>query len=178
MIRNATQKDALNLAALSIQVWLHTYADEGIRDEISNFVFANFTETIFERRIQSTDYPILVAEENGHLVGYVMAHLKSFWQGLSNGYEIDKLYVQEPFQGKGVGRRLLMAMAEEFGHPFWLSTWVHNKPAIDFYQRLGFTDAGHTDFKLADECHQNQVFVYRGNTLQRITDENQNFNRG
>lgn len=167
MIRNATQKDALNLAALSIQVWLHTYADEGIRDEISSFVLSNFTESVFKERIQNADYPILVAEENGHLVGYVMAHLKSFLQGLSNGYEIDKLYVQEPFQGKGVGRRLLMAMAEKHGHPFWLSTWVHNKPAIGLYQHLGFVDAGYKNFEMEGELHQNRVFVYQGNTLAK-----------
>jgi hypothetical protein len=36
MIRNAKKTDSINLAALSIQVWLHTYATEGIRKEISS----------------------------------------------------------------------------------------------------------------------------------------------
>ncbi len=34
MIRSAKKDDCLNLAALSIQVWLHTYAPEGITAEI------------------------------------------------------------------------------------------------------------------------------------------------
>ncbi len=167
MIRNATEKDALNLAALSIQVWLHTYAGDGIRDEISKFVFATFAERYFKDRIKDTNCRILVAVEKDHLVGYIIANLKSFWQNLANGYEIDKLYVQEHFQGKGHGRRLLMEMASQHGHPFWLSTWVNNKPAIGLYQHLGYVDAGQKYFELEGELHKNRVFVYKGKNLSK-----------
>lgn len=45
MIRVARKQDAINLAVLSMQVWLETYAQEGIRSEYSHHVLNTFTES-------------------------------------------------------------------------------------------------------------------------------------
>lgn len=37
MIRDATKEDCINLTALSLQVWLDTYAVDGIDRNISGF---------------------------------------------------------------------------------------------------------------------------------------------
>ena len=42
MIRKALQSDCLDLAALSLQVWLHTYATKGIRSQISQYALSHF----------------------------------------------------------------------------------------------------------------------------------------
>ncbi len=47
MIREAVEEDCINLAVLSLQVWLDTYAIEGIRIEYSKYVISNFTEACF-----------------------------------------------------------------------------------------------------------------------------------
>ena len=162
MIRKANKTDSINLAALSIQVWLHTYASEGIRKEISSFALKTFTEEYFNNLLNDPNYRILVFIKENHLVGYILAHLDSFWQDQSNGYEVDKLYVQEHFQGKGIGRKLLSELAVRYGGTFWLSTWVHNEKAINFYKHFGFIDIGHTYFELdKDELHENRILAYR-----------------
>ena len=163
MIREANKKDSINLAALSIQVWLHTYATDGVRKELSSFVLNEFTKEKFLSHINNPDYRILVAIENDHLVGYVMINLKSFWKNESNGFEIEKLYVQEHFQGTGLGRKLISEVMDRYGDAFWLSTWVENKAGIGFYKHLGFVDVDHLDFKLSeDEIAENRVLVFRG----------------
>ena len=159
MIRNATEKDSLNLAALSIQVWLHTYATAGLRQEISNYVLSTFTEHYFDKLLNSPNYRILVFIEKNHLVGYIMANLESVWENELNGYEIEKLYVHENFQGKGIGRVLLSEMATQYGGTFWLSTWEHNVKAIGFYKHLGFLDIGCKHFQLENESHENRVLA-------------------
>ncbi len=162
MIREVNKTDSLNLAALSIQVWLHTYASEGIRKEISSFVTKTFTEEYFNKLLNDQNYRILVFIKENHLIGYILANLESFWQDKSHGYEIDKLYVQEHFQGFGIGRQLLSELAARYGDTFWLSTWVHNEKAINFYKHLGFIDIGHTYFKLDNnEQHENRILSFR-----------------
>ena len=161
MIRRANKNDSINLAALSIQVWLHSYATEGIRKEISDFVIGTFTEQYFKDLLNNPSYRILVFIKEDHLVGYIMANLESFWQDQSNGYEIDKLYVQEHFQGQGVGRHLLSEMAAQYGGTFWLSTWIHNKKAISFYKDFGFIDIGHRYFELDKELHEHRVLAFK-----------------
>lgn len=162
MIREANSADSLNLAALSIQVWLHTYASSGIRKEISSFVFNTFTKEYFNNLLTDPDYRVLVFIKENHLVGYILANLLSYWQDRSNGYEIDKLYVHEYFQGQGVGRSLLSELALRYGGTFWLSTWVHNENAIKFYKHFGFVDIGHTWFQITkNELHENRIMAYK-----------------
>lgn len=161
MIREAQESDAINLAALSIQVWLHTYARQGIRRELSEFVITSFTDDYFKTIINETSHRILVYTQEDHLVGYVMVNLESLWKDASNGYEIDKLYVQEHFQRKGIGRCLLLEAKKRYGQPFWLSTWSKNENGIGFYKHFGFIDIGHTYFKLDNELHENRVLMFR-----------------
>jgi len=47
MIREAKPEDCVDLAVLSLQVWLHTYATKGIREKISRFALNTFTEKYF-----------------------------------------------------------------------------------------------------------------------------------
>ena len=161
MIREANKGDVLNLVALSIEVWLHTYAKDGIRNEISKHVLSTYTVKYFEELLGNPDYKILVAIENQHLVGYIVVNLVSFFESELNGYEVDTLYVQEHFHGKGVGRNLLSEVKAQFGSSLWISTWVQNKEAIGFYKYLGFKDIGSTQFDLEGEQHENRVLATR-----------------
>lgn len=132
IIQKASKRDSLNLTVLSIPVWLHTYAASGIRNKISRFVLDTFTQTYFEKTIQNSNYHILVAIKDDHLVGYIRAHFTSHWQEASNGYEIEKLYVQENFQGIGIGKRLLTEISTQCGGTFWLTTWKYDHKALGF----------------------------------------------
>lgn len=159
MIRDATKEDCINLTALSLQVWLDTYAVDGIDRNISGFVLSLFTPAYFEERLDSPDYRMLVFTEGAYLRGYVLVNLTSRHQGEENGFEIDKLYVQGPFQGRGIGRRLLEAAASRYGRRFWLYTWVRNR-AIGFYKHFGFRDIGRYDFQVGDISVENRVLAY------------------
>ena len=160
MIRHAREGDCRNLAALSIQVWLHTYARDGVRADISKYVLSTFTESHFDGLLQNPDYRILVYTEGEHLLGYIAVNLTSHYRDESNGYEVETLYVQEHFHGKGIGKKLLAEIRSQFGGRYWLSTWVHNDPAIGFYKKQGFRDIGEVFFQLGGEQHENRVLAY------------------
>ncbi len=85
--------------------------------------------------------------------------LESFFNNENNGYEVTTLYVSQHFQGQGIGRQLLDMVKTQHGLPFWLSTWVHNCQAIDFYRNLGFKVIGKLNFDLNGELHDNHVFL-------------------
>lgn len=161
MIREADKDDCLNLAALSIQVWLHAYAKNGLRDVISSFVLDTFTVQHFMEIINNPKLTLLVYIKNEHLVGYVIANPHSIFENTNNGFEIDTLYVQEHFQGMGIGKKLLNRIRIQFGEACWVSTWSQNGPAIRFYKHLGFSDIGAIDFHLGDEAHENRVLAIK-----------------
>jgi len=87
---------------------------------------------------------ILLAEEDGQVVGLLSysAHPDLFHAGLCG--EIEALVVREEARGKGVGQTLVeqvMAIAEEQG---WaevsVSTMPDNTGALHFYRKMGFGD--------------------------------------
>ncbi|UQI42303.1 GNAT family N-acetyltransferase [Vreelandella venusta] len=161
MIRKALKRDCLDLAALSLQVWLYTYAVKGVRSQISKYALSTFNEEYFAKLLERECIDVRVFEEDSHLIGFIVADLNSELEdGL--GYEIVTLYVSQHFHGKGVGRQLLREIENAHGFPFWLSTWVNNHGAIGFYDKLGFNIIGELNFNLEGELHRNHVFAYVG----------------
>ncbi len=158
IIREMDKTDIKNLVALSIQVWLHTYATDGIRIEISNYVLDTFTQNNFKLALDSAEEKIFVAVVDDNLLGYIRIDLAAHCKE-STGYELVTFYVQEHFQNKGVGKALLNFVWQIYGSNCWLSTWINNSPAILFYEHLGFKKEGYTYFDLDGEKHKNHILV-------------------
>ena len=171
MIRYARKEDASNLAVLSLKVWLETYAIEGIKTEYSKYVLTQFTPTYFEALVRvdsfcsasddvESPYRILVCEQDSVLKGYVLINLASHFDDNSQyGFEIEKLYVDGKFKGSGIGRSLLEVVKQNFGHSFWLYTWVENESNC-FYTHLGFKQIGQFRFKFSDQIIENNVYHF------------------
>jgi len=162
IIRNAAYADCKGLSALSIFVWLNTYAKEGVDDKVSRFVLNEFAPGKYKDIIDSPNKKILLAENGNLLVGIAVIDLDSKYQNLEAfGYEICTLYVYPNFQKKGVGKKLIRSLKDKYGEFHWLTTWIHNEAAIRFYQAIGFRIIGKAAFQLIDEVHENHVFSNR-----------------
>jgi ribosomal protein S18 acetylase RimI-like enzyme len=165
MIRPATGEDAQNLAALAIQVWLHTYATSGIRSSLAAYALTAFTQANFETLLQDPTHTVLLAEIEDHLVGYAdLAFESPRVEVPDTRTELATLYVQEHFAGMGIGSSLLEACAavarERCGSPdFWLSVYHGNARAIAFYRKHGFTTRGSFPFVFGGESHENFVLA-------------------
>ncbi|MCP4024088.1 MAG: GNAT family N-acetyltransferase [Desulfobacteraceae bacterium] len=161
MIREINKTDFKNLAALSIQVWLHTYATDGIRTRISDYVLDRFTPDYFKKIYHSKNQKLIVYEKDNHLLGFITIDLTPQCPAdACSGYEIVTFYVQEHFQGKGIGSKLLKSAMEKYGARLWLTTWIHNTPAIKFYEKAGFQNIGTTYFDLEGEKHKNVILQH------------------
>lgn len=162
MIRIGEVKDSIDIAALSIQVWLDTYATKGIRKAISKYVLNEFTEKNIERKLRFDNQVYLLAIEDDHLIGYVSLNVKVTCPITGDEIpEIDKLYVQESFTGKGKGSDLLesaLSYCKSKGHKkLWLTVFHENKRALKFYEKHDFKEIGLTYFELESEKHKNHV---------------------
>src|SRR5215468_3379151 len=71
--RTATEPDALCLSVLATQVFLDTYATEGIRPAVAREVRELLSEEAFAARLADPRHAIVVAEVADHQVGF--AHL-------------------------------------------------------------------------------------------------------
>jgi ribosomal protein S18 acetylase RimI-like enzyme len=164
LIRAATLVDAPRIAVLGAHVWVQTYAAAGVSDVIAQYVLASFTPSKFRALVEDSSIVLLVAEAGTSLAGYIVMRLGSSHADVPN--EIETLYVQDSFAGRGIGSALLsdvrdIAMARTGNRSIWLAVNSQNDKAISFYRSRGMTQHGIVHFELGGTKHENMVMVSR-----------------
>lgn len=163
--RVASALDAPCIGVLATQVFLDTYATDGIRPALAHEVLEHLSTDAISALLSCPATTFILAELSGHLVGFVQLTKGSNQELVvpGGGCELNRLYVQARFSGKGIGKALLHH-AEDFAatqgaETLWLTAWVGNHRALAFYQRQGYRDVGATMYIFQEEKHENRVFT-------------------
>lgn len=162
-IRLAVSSDVKKLSVLKQQVWISTYAIEGITDEFSEYVLSEFSLDRVGNLISDKNRIILLASMDHFVVGCAEILLSSDCPVTLKGpsLEILTLYVLENFHGFGIGKKLLDKCLEEIKllnfHNVWLTVYHKNDNAFGFYSNQNFNHIGNTYFELGADKHKNYV---------------------
>lgn len=164
-LRLASAPDAVTISALSIQVFLDTYATEGIRPDLALEAHSEYSVNAFGERLAQPQRRFILAEKGDGLMGFAEVLLTSApspAQGFT-GAELVRLYVQPAAQRIGVGRALLAsaehAVRAENLACLWLTAWEGNDNARAFYARVGYADVGATTYSFQGQTYPNRVFA-------------------
>jgi GNAT superfamily N-acetyltransferase len=166
--RPAASPDALCLSVLAAQVFLDTYAIEGVRPAIAREVRQYLSEEACAAFLADPRRRTLIAEIAGHLVGFAqLTHDQShaFLPPDTRAAELNRLYVQRPFLGKGIGKELLARSealsAREGAEILWLTAWTGNTHALRFYEARGYQDVGGSVYTFEGDTYETRVFLKR-----------------
>ncbi len=148
-----------------MQVWLDTYAIDGINSAIAGFVFSSFTDAEQLARLNDPTQQRIVAERDGNLLGVLTLHRDALCPcDPALRHELDAVYVSRHAQRQGIGARLLARAAEmarrDGAKALWLTVWHRNARALAFYDALGWQRIGETDFVIDGTPHRNIVFRF------------------
>ena len=162
--RTAGPEDAARIAVLGAHVWVHTYAAAGVSDAIARYVLTTFTPDRILTLVNDADTVLLVAEAEANLAGYLVMRFGSHHADVP--IEIETLYIQDAFAGRGIGSALLtqardIAMARTGSRAIWLIVNSQNERAISFYRSRGMAQDGIAYFDLDGIKHENKVMVAR-----------------
>jgi diamine N-acetyltransferase len=163
-VRLGVAEDAGRLAVLAAQVWLHTYATDGISPEIAEYVLSHITPEKYTQLLRDSSTQVLVAMHAHHVVGLAVVRFDTPCPDHSDlSAELQTLYVQEHFLGQGVGS-LLLAAAEALARSransrLWLTVNATNSRAIAFYDRKGYAKVGTAYFVLGTGRYENHVLA-------------------
>ncbi|WP_421084284.1 GNAT family N-acetyltransferase [Rothia nasimurium] len=166
-IRPATPADAAELAVLSATTFSETFTYYPPED-LATYLAEAYTEEGYAREIASPDYGIWVAEQDGSLIGYVVAgsaHLPHPELKGADG-EIRRLYVRSEYQGQGLGSQLLekalqWLLKDNDQRTLWLGVWSENYGAQRLYSRYGFERVGDYYFEVG--ATRDFEFIFRRN---------------
>ncbi len=125
--------------------------------EIYNFYILN-THHTFETEPLSAEemrervaeicenYPYLVAEENGEILGYVYATQFKLRQAYKHSVEAS-IYVKNQAKQKGIGsklyEKLLAELAETDVHAIMAGISLPNDASVKFHEKLGYEKVAH-----------------------------------
>ena len=164
-IRKASLSDLYNLAVLKQQVWISTYATEGVTDEFSRYVLSEYSTESVRKSIADKKKLTLIAINGESVIGCVEIILTpiSPINFMEPCIEIATFYILERFQGYGIGKKLLNECIKEIKqlnfNKVWLTVYFKNQKAIEFYSRQNFTHIGETDFLLGEDKHKNYIMI-------------------
>jgi ribosomal protein S18 acetylase RimI-like enzyme len=156
--------DALCISGLATQVFLDTYATDGMRADLAQEALSVYAPDRFESRLSNPATLFVLAERDGHLQGFaeIVANAEGPIPWLSAGTELVRLYVQRHAHRQGIGQALLQqaeALTRESGKPFlWLSAWVENHRARAFYQAQDYEEVGITHYEFGGNAYENRLF--------------------
>src|SRR5947199_372532 len=103
--RAAVDADALCIGVLATQVFLDSYATEGIRPSLAREVLEHLSTNVVSALLSNPNGRFIVAERARHLVAFAQLTCGSTQELVPSGSatELNRLYVQEPFTRKGIG---------------------------------------------------------------------------
>lgn len=85
--------------------------------------------------------------------------------------ELQRIYVEESYQGKELGKLMLdkaLELARESGKKYiWLGVWEKNERAIAFYERAGFIKTGAHDFFMGTDRQTDLIMKKELDILQK-----------
>jgi GNAT superfamily N-acetyltransferase len=145
-LRQATRADAAAIGSLHVASWRETYAgilpNEMLADLSVETRTAMWSEILGDPDARR-DTAVIVAEDNGRLIGFGACGRQRDEALADAGYdgEIGAVYIFRSHQKRGAGRSIMAALSRALsgmGHEA-ASLWVirENAPARAFYEALG-----------------------------------------
>lgn len=163
--RTATAKDAKPLADLAEATFKDTFAAFNTPEDMDLHCRASYGEAIQLEEIGNPEMLTLVCGEGGRLTGFAQLRWgeKPPCVAAEAPGEIQRLYVDKAWHGKGVAQELMTACIAAMRHrrtdTLWLGVWEHNPRAIAFYRKFGFVEVGDHVFPLGSDPQRDIVMA-------------------
>lgn len=171
-LRRAGPPDAGTIASLGARLFAQAYGPTHPDPELGEYLARAFRAEDVAAGLQYGGVITYLVEEAGTgAVGYAQllpgAPLGvSGWAGRP-GCEIQRFYLDRPWQGRGVARTMMTAAlghaAATGAEVAWLQVWQEATWAVRFYERAGFVVVGETPFAWGDRTETDWLMAH---TLQ------------
>ena len=165
-IRRATEADAGALAAFARRTFDETFGADNDPAHLAVYLDQAYGEVLQAAEIRDPAMVTLLGEAEGRLAAYMQLRrgAPSTCHAGPEPLEIKRFYVDAPWHGRGIARRMMAeAIAEarrQGARTVWLPVWERNPRAIRFYEKQGFRVVGAQEF-LVGEDRQNDLVMAR-----------------
>jgi len=164
-VRRATLDDAAAVAELAERTFRDTFAHHNRPEDIELHCRNAYGKAIQATEIAAENRVTLVCSIEDRLVGYGMLRWETPPACVigTQPAEIQRLYVDAPWHGKGVAQALMASLLdvarEGKADVAWLGVWEKNPRAMSFYTKSGFARAGDHVFVVGNDPQRDFILV-------------------
>ncbi len=164
-IRNANSDDITILAALGTATCYEAYFELDPSADLADYCARVYSVENVRAEFEDANSTYLIAEVNERAVGFAKLRENNHVECMSGKYaiELHRIYLLERMKGSGIGRQLFdrcMETGRKKGYEsLWLGVWEQNAAAQKFYERIGMTNVGTTDFSDGKNVFLNFVYA-------------------
>lgn len=155
-IRQVTEADLPLLAALERSTFSETFQSVYDADDLQAFLIARKSDAAIRQEWGREGSFYYIIDVDDTAAGFLKINL--FRQPDNSPplpapvMEVEKIYVQQTFQGRKLGKALMehayRIAAEYFVRTLWLGVWEHNLSARRFYEKEGYSVFGEHSFNV------------------------------
>ena len=158
--------DLDTLVDLSRKVFFDSFNHLNTPDNMKEYMDRAFNpeQLLSELKNPMSEFYFITVEDT--VAGYLKLNKDTAQSDIRDetSLEIERIYVDQTFQGKGLGA-ILMTKAVERAKDLnlqyiWLGVWEKNTDAKRFYERHGFVEFGNHEFKMGDDV-QTDILMRR-----------------
>lgn len=166
IIRVAKLSDAKRLADLAESSFIDAFSEQNTTEDMDTHCQSSYGEAIQADEISNPESVTIVAENSGNLIAYAQLKWGKYPSCVSASLpgEIQRLYVDKAWHGKGLAQDLMLACLEKMEERntdiVWLGVWEENPKAISFYKKFNFREVGAHVFPLGRE-YQRDIIMMR-----------------
>ncbi|WP_026966344.1 GNAT family N-acetyltransferase [Algoriphagus terrigena] len=139
-IRQLVIEELTKVQSIAHRTWPDTFGKILSPEQITYMLELMYDLTVLESQLEK-GHTFLIAEEDGLELGFAGFELN---YAASPKAKLHKIYLLPEAQGKGLGKKLILEVADRARQAgqksLLLNVNKHNQPAIDFYMRMGFVE--------------------------------------
>ena len=165
-IRPVLAEELEILRQLAQTTFVTAFATQNTPEDMAQYVQESFNQKYFSQLFYKPGANFFFGWLGDQVVAYLQLNVDDAQteQELEQALEVERIYIQEQYQGQGYGQDLLN-FALDYGRQLhkawiWLGVWEQNHGAIRFYERQGFTTFSQHDFFLGKD-HQIDLLMKR-----------------
>ena len=156
-IRNATINDIELIRELTFKVWPQTYSSIISKEQIDYMLEMMYSNKSLALQMAEGSQFIIV-QDTKRPVGFA-----SYKPVAINIYKLDKIYILQTQQGKGIGKfvidYILQQIKDRGAESLQLQVNRNNINAKSFYEKIGFTVIQEADFEIGNGYFMNDFIM-------------------
>jgi ribosomal protein S18 acetylase RimI-like enzyme len=165
LIRRAGASDADELARFAARTFSEAFGAENTPEDLALYLARAYGPAQQGAELRDPTWTTLLAEEGKSPAGYAQVRTGPAPSCVTGQAPIElfRFYVDSPWQGQGLARRLMEAVDEEAisrgARTLWLGVWERNARGQAFYRKCGFVDVGEKSFLVGTDHQRDRVMA-------------------